>query len=267
MRRIATPAALLAACLSILLASPARAQERVTLQPEAQAEPDSRRVAILRVSIDGASNEAASAFEDSLVTGLGNAGFAAVPRRDLLTELEEARFWAGCTFGPCLKRLHRATGIDLVLLADIRQVGQSYEFLVTLVDATTGTPSSQTVDRCAVCTFDDAAATATLAVIGLVTGAGRVAVTDPTAGPTATGGLLDPKIIRQREQEIERAVNDRRRRLQRAAYFTAGAAAVLAAVGGALLLTDTDTGGYVSLGGAGGLAGASVAMFAISADF
>ena len=87
------------------------------------------------------------------------------------------------------------------------------------------------------------------------------------AGPTATGGLLDPKIVRQREQEIEDAVNDRRRRLRRAAYFTAGAAAVLAAVGGSLLLTDTDTGGYVSLGGAGGLAGASLAMFAISADF
>jgi hypothetical protein len=232
------------------------------------AEPKREKIAILRLSVDGdMSREALRAFEKSIDNGLGNAGFQAVTWKAMRRQLDDGRFWRGCTFGPCLKTLYRATGIRLALLADIRGAGHNYEFVITIVDATTGIPASQTVDQCTVCSVDDAVTAATFAVIGLVTGAGRVVVTDPEAGPTASGGVLDPAAGRVREQELESQVKARQRRARRTAYVAAAGAAFAAAVGGGLWVTDRHTPGYVTLGVSSGLAVASIAIFALSADF
>jgi hypothetical protein len=124
-------------------------------------------VAVLEAIIDGVPPEARTQLEASLEEGLKGAGFTVVPREVVKDKLVKKEATEGCSFGPCLRAVGKALGVELVLVARITAEGPSFTFVLTLVDTTTGAPVAQVADTCAVCTFDEAMSAATLAVVDL----------------------------------------------------------------------------------------------------
>jgi hypothetical protein len=222
------------------------------------------RVGILELEVEGASDVAAEAFETSVETGLGNAGFAVARRERMARMLEGSGYLEGCLFGPCLRTVYRTTGVRLALVGRILRLGQSYSYVVTLVDTRSGVPTSQATDTCAVCTVDEAVATAAMAVIGLVTGAGAV-VTDPDAGPT--GDPRAPPEIRAREARPSFPAMRQRVALRRSAWVLTSAAVAAGGLAVASAVTDRDAVSAASAGASGAFLLSAVTVLAVSLRF
>lgn len=136
--------------------------------PAARAEPV---IGILRIDAVGVSESAEQKFEDNIHEGLSGAGFRVMDRASLQKVMATSTsFVEGCSFGPCLRSVHDATGLDTVLVARIEGIGRAYSFVVTLVDTKSGRYVSQVAQNCPVCTVEDAITTATLSAVELVLG-------------------------------------------------------------------------------------------------
>lgn len=239
-------AALLAAAACLALGGRAQAQE---LEDDV--------VGILQVSTQGVSETAGDLFEQSVEEGLAGTGFRIARSQALGQRLVGSEYVLGCTFGPCLRAVHEATGIRSVLVARIHGEGSSYGFVISLLDTRTGALTAQVTDTCEVCTVEEAVVTASGAVVALVTGTGEaeVVVEDP-AGPVVVPGA---------DSELERA-RSRRSSLRRAAWVVAGTGAVAAAAG-AYLLTEDHGAAELTLGAGGGLLLGGIGMFLYSREF
>jgi hypothetical protein len=220
-------------------------------------------VGVLHLETEGVSETAAEKFETSIEEGLSGTGFKVAPRERLKELLSNSSYVEGCHFGPCLREVHRNTKVRLVLVARIVGLGPSYSFVVSLLDTTTGQPTSQVADLCDVCTLEEAIATATLSVIELVTGSGTATV-DPDVGPTGEKEKT-PKV--DIAKVLKKRAANRRRLVRRTALFLLGAAVVAGGVGAYFLTNDDDSRGYLAVGAGGALAAASGTFLVISTRF
>ena len=187
-------------------------------------------VGVFRVNIDGVSRTAADKFERSIEEGLTGTGFKVATRKALREALKGSDYIAGCYFGACLKQIYKRTKIRLILVARITSAGPNYNFVVSLLDSRTGLPTSQVADRCAVCTLEEAIASATLAVVALATGTGTAAVTDPVSGPTRSEQI---PVLRAEIARLAKEVR-RRRSSARSARVTGWVFLGLAVVAGGI---------------------------------
>lgn len=194
---------------------------------------------MLDVTMDGVPRDAQARFETSLEEGLRGAGLEVLPRARVAEAVERGDTPPGCTFGDCLKAVGKTLATRLALVARVTARGPSFTFVLTLVDMGTGYPVSQVSDTCAVCTFDEAIAAATLAVVELATAA-------PPASPPPGDGAR------------------RARSTRRTAWWMTGLAVVGVAVGAYLVSTDEDQAGWASIGAGGGFGIAGITLFAIS---
>ena len=76
-----------------------------------------------------------------------------------------------CTVGPCLAALQRELNVDWALTASVVSNGSNYHVSLTLLETTGGTVLAQSDERCAVCTYADAAKLALKAGAAVVAGA------------------------------------------------------------------------------------------------
>lgn len=220
-------------------------------------------IGVLHVEVVGASKTAAEMFETSLEDGLGNAGFKVATRVKMRELLEPSGFQAGCLFGPCLKLVYGVTGVRLVLVARITGVGKNFTYLVTLLDTRTGTVAAQATDDCPVCTVDEAVATASMAVIGLVTGASDPGMVDPTD----PGRALDLNALREAQRAAEDTLAARKNSLGRGAVFLLSMAAIAGAVSATAFLKDEHEAGYLAAGVGGAFVISGGTLLIISRKF
>lgn len=221
---------------------------------------DTEVVGILHVEVVGVSDTASGLLERSLEDGLGNAGYNVASREEMAGVLARTTYPDGCLFGPCMRTIYEQTGIRLVLVARITGYGRSYSYVITLIDTRTGVPTSQAVERCDVCTLDEAVASASMAVIGLVAGVGSATVVDPEAGPTGEEGVTDIKALRAEIDGLTARGVERKQRLRRHGLWMTGLALVSAGVGSYFVLSDDDEVGYplAAAGAAFGIAGGTL---------
>jgi hypothetical protein len=238
----------LVACATLLVSLPATASA------------DGELIGILRIDASGVSDSAEARFEQSVIDGLGATGHYVMDRKSVQKALAGSRSYVdGCTFGPCMRAVHEATRLRLVLVARIEGVGRTYSFVVSLIDARSGELTSQVAQACPVCTVEDAITTATLSAVELVTGAGAASVADPEAGPT---GRPRPDRSIALRAEVERD----RRALRRAGWLTV-AGGVGAAIGGLVLIKQDVDWGPALVGGGVGLVAAGGLIVGLSTRF
>jgi hypothetical protein len=247
--------ATIGAIVALVVLSPTRASAQ---------DESSSVIGVLHVETEGVSETAAEMLEQSLEEGLAGVGFRIARSKRLKAALATTDYVDGCTFGPCLRAVHKATKMRLVLVARIRGVGSSYSFVVSLLDTVTGNVTSQVGDSCEVCTLNEAVNTATLAVISLVTGTGDAKVTNPEVGPT---GTVDPGRDKAKITDLEARMASKRRSMRRGALFFAGAAVIAGAGGTFLLASGRDKTGYAALAGGGAFAVSSLTMLLVSRKF
>jgi hypothetical protein len=137
----------------------------------ARAQKNEPVIGVLRIDTTGVSDAAEVRFEQGVADGLAGAGFRVMDRASVDKALiASTGYVAGCSFGPCLRAVRDATGVETVLVARIEGVGRTYSFVVSLMDTRSGQLLSQVAQNCSVCTVEDAITTATLSAVELVLG-------------------------------------------------------------------------------------------------
>jgi len=220
-------------------------------------------VGILDMQVSGVSSVAAAKFEEAIERGLVDNGFQVAPRSRLTEVLSQSSYVPGCFFGPCLQQVFRNTELRLVLVGRVSSIGPRYDVVLTLLDTRLGRTTSQVVDRCEVCTLEEAITTTTLGVVELVTGAGT-AMVDPALGPTSSESPPDLALLLQRSQQ---EVSVRQRRLRQAAVFFLGAAAIVGGAGAYFAGNDRRIRGYSMVSAGGVFALASTTLLVLSRRF
>jgi hypothetical protein len=79
-----------------------------------------------------------------------------VTRQEALEVITRRELPEGCAFGPCVSAVATPLGVDQILDVRVGAVGQSYSFVLTLVEGKSGAPLAQVVGSCAVCTVAEA---------------------------------------------------------------------------------------------------------------
>ena len=230
-----------AIALLALLAAPGRTAHAEEQDP----------VGLLDVATVGVSDTTGDKFETSIEQALAAVNVPVVRSKVVRDKLAGGDFVHGCAFGPCLREVGRATGLKRVLAARIEGAGQSYSVVISLVETGEGRLLSQVAQSCPVCTVDEAIATATRAVVELITrregearsGREVVAVRDGTAR------------IANKKKHVRRAG---------IVFLATGAAALVAGI--ALAKGDADAGPPL-VGGGVALAGAGLATLLLSVTF
>jgi len=218
-------------------------------------------VGVLHLETEGVSETAAEKFETSIEEGLSGTGFRVAPRKRLKELLANSSYVDGCHFGSCLNEVYRNTKVRMVLIGRIVSLGPSYSYVVSLLDTRTGHPMSQVADRCDVCTLEEAMATATIAVVELVSKAGAM---DPAEDRVPE----DPQLCTREVAAVKKRNSDSRRITRRAAFFFLGAAALAGGAGAYFIATDRDERvGYAAAAAGGTFAVASATLLVISGRF
>jgi len=230
----------LVALLVAILAAP-----RLALAADDPGGGRAETVAVLDSIIDGVPASARPDFQQNLEESLRGAGFTVLPQVTVRNLLLKSDATAGCSFGPCLRSVGQALGVELALVVRISADGPSFTFVLTLVDTQSGAPVAQVSDTCAVCTFDEASSAATLAVVDLG---------------------MKYREARDQAVEVARVVErerDKRSRVRAATWVLGGLAAVAGGTAAYLLLgrDDADKYGWASIGGAVGLTIGAIATF------
>jgi hypothetical protein len=196
-------------------------------------------VAVIDSIIDGVSPQQRAEFEQNLEDSLRGAGFTVLPMATVKGLLLKSDATAGCAFGPCLRGVGKALGVELALVVRISADGASFTFVLTLVDTRTGAPVAQVSDSCAVCTFDEASSAATMAVVDL--GLRYREALD--AGTTTPAAKASPRRVTP--------------------WVLLGLSVLAGSTAAYLLLArdDTDGAGWAAAGGAAGLAVGTVLSF------
>ena len=202
-------------------------------------------VAVIDSNIDGVPASAKPGFELNLEDSLRGAGFTVLPQVTVKNLLLKSDATAGCSFGPCLRSVGKALGVELALVVRISADGPSFTFVLTLVDTNSGAPVAQVSDTCAVCTFDEASSAATIAVVDL-----GMKYREARDQATAVAKVVERDRLRhQRVKPVTWLMSG-------LAVIAAGSAAYV------LFFRDgSDTWGYAAAGGAAGLAIGTVATF------
>jgi hypothetical protein len=235
--------------------SAALAEPSALARRSAAAEPG-EAIGVLEVATQGVSRAAGDKFEESVEEGLAGVGFRIVRSAAVQQRLVGSNYIGGCTFGPCMKEVLVRTGLRRVLVARIQGAGQSYSFIVSLVDTETGRLMAQVSQSCPVCTVEEAISTSTLAVIELLTARASETGTAAPADGARSGGAGD-------DAELER----RGRQARRIGWIFAAGGAVALGVGGGLLAGDNETAGGAVLGIGGGLTAAALTALVWSSSF
>jgi hypothetical protein len=188
------------------------------------------RVAVLDLATDGMSGDVRGQFETLLEEGLQRAGYEVVDHGTVNKAVLGGELPEGCTFGPCVEPIARALRTDKLLNARVSVEGQSYSFVLSMLEARRGTPIAQVVGSCPVCTVAEA-----LDQVG----ASIDVLESRSAAP--------PELV---------ARTDAARRGSRGAGGWLLAAGVAAALGGAALVgwTNHDAPGWVTIGSGGTVA-------------
>jgi hypothetical protein len=202
-------------------------------------------VAVLDSIIDGVPASARPGFQLNLEESLRGAGFTVLPQATVRNLLLKSDATAGCSFGPCLRAVGKALGVELALVVRISADGPSFTFVLTLVDTRSGAPVAQVSDTCAVCTFDEASSAATIAVVDL-----GMKYRDARDEAVTAARLVEHDQHRRRQRHI-------------ATWVLAG---LTVAAGGAATYVlaardDHRSLGWGLAGGAAGLAAGTVASF------
>jgi hypothetical protein len=221
-------------------------------------------VGILALEADGVSQTAAAKLEAGIEEGIAGTSGDEHPRvatRQRLNEmLAHSKFDPGCRFGPCLEEIYKNTKVRMVLVGRIASSGPSYNFLVSMMDTRTGLLMSQVSTRCAVCTLDEAIASATLATIELITQA-ESGDQDPAA-VTASSLKATAELASERKRTAAG-----RRATRRTAFFFLSAALLAGGAGAYFTATDDGDVGYPLLAASGAFAVTSTALFVLSRKF
>ncbi len=220
---------------------------------------DEEIVGVLNLDTQGVSPTAAEVFESGIEEGLAGIGFRVSPRSRLRSMLEQSSYIDGCLFGPCLKEVYRNTKVKLVLVARIVGLGANFSFVVSLLDTRTGLTVSQVASMCDVCTLEEAIATATLAVIELVTAAAQ-SPEGKVAADAAEAVASEPEPADERR-------NKNRRMVRRAAIFFISAAAIAGGGAAYLLGKDDKANGYAVAAAGGTMAVVGGTFLVISGRF
>ena len=223
--------------------------------PAAAAPPPDRVIGLLDVRADGVEEPVASRFSEAVEEGLQGLGdYVAAPRSRMKEMLAASAWSSACTAGPCLEEVGEQTGAQFVVTAGLAGSGMSYRYTLTLLDTSDGAILRQVSESCPACTVEDLASQATLATIGLVTGA---------EGSEMAGPVVDEGPMRA----LQLRVGSHARMVRRTGVLLIGVAVVSAAVGYYMLDKDRDDVSYPLQGAAGGLAASGVVMLGLSLRF
>lgn len=209
-------------------------------------------VGMLEVATRGVSETAGDTFEQGIERALAAVEVPVVRSKMVREKLGTSDFVRGCTFGPCLREVGRATGLKRLLIARIEGAGKSYSVVVSLVETDEGRLVSQVAQSCPVCTVDEAIATATQAVVELITRREGEARSGKEVVDVPDGG--DDRIASKKRQVRRSGL----------VFVATGAAALVA---GLLLASDDSDAGAPLVGGGVGLAGAGLATLLLSVTF
>ena len=208
----------------------------------------SESIGVLQIATEGVSATAGEKLEESIEETLADVGFRVVRSSTVISKLAGSDYVAGCTFGPCVAEVGRATGLSRVLVARIQGAGQSYSVVVSLIDTKTGHIESQVAQSCPVCTVDEAISTAALAVVELITEPGT------PANDIAYG----------QGQDDGNPSGPSRKTLKRAGWIMLAGGALAGATGAYLLANDEDRSGGLSAGAGVGLGLAGLVTLLLS---
>jgi hypothetical protein len=208
-------------------------------------------VGILEVTTAGVSDETGDTFETSIEQALAAVKVPVVRSKVVGEKLTGSDFIRGCAFGPCLREVGRATGLKRVLVTRIEGAGKSYSVVVSLVETGEGRLVSQVAQSCPVCTVEEAIATATRAVVELVT---------RREGEARSG----TEVVAVPDDQERMASKKKHVRRTGIVFAAAGAAVLIAGI--ALAADDSDAGPPL-VGGGAALAGAGLATLLLSVTF
>jgi hypothetical protein len=209
-------------------------------------------VGVLEVATRGVSETAGDTFEQGMERALSAVEVPVVRSNRVREQMGGSDFVRGCTFGPCLREVGRATGLKRLLVARIEGAGKSYSVVVSLLETEEGRLLSQVAQSCPVCTVDEAIATATQAVVELLTRregearSGKEVVDVPDDGGDR---------IAKKKKHVRRTG---------AVFVATGAAALVVA---AILAGNDSDAGAPLVGGGVALAGAGLATLLLSVTF
>lgn len=254
--RVTSPASRRARLIAVACAlAPATARAQV-------APADSReQIGVLEVATSGLSEAAGDKFEQGVEETLADSGLRVVRSNTVKKSLLGTSYMSGCTFGPCLKEVFTRTGLRRVLVARIQGAGQSYSFIISLVDTESGQLISQVATPCPACTVDEAIKTATEAVGELLNRGEEVAPPAMSAmQPVAPSPSADTARIDARDQR-------RQRQLRRAGWIFIAAGVVAGGLGGGLIAADETDAGVASAALGGGFAVAGITALVWSGSF
>jgi hypothetical protein len=115
------------------------------------------RVAVLDLITDGVAADVREQFETVMEEALRKAGHEVVSHAAVAEAIAKAdNLSDACSFGPCVTPIGRALRAKRLLDARINGVGNSYTFVLTLLETERGTPAAQVTGSCPVCTLAEA---------------------------------------------------------------------------------------------------------------
>ncbi len=208
-------------------------------------------VGLLEVATMGVSDTTGDKFEESMEHALAAVNVPVVRSKAVRDKLAQSDFVHGCSFGPCLRAVGRATGLERLLVARIEGAGKSYNVVVSLIETDEGRLVSQVAQSCPVCTVDEAITTATRAVVELITRREGEARSEKEVVPVADG----PEQIARKKKHVRNL----------GILLTSVGAAAL--IGGIVLATDDAGGAGTMIGGGAGLTAAGLGTLLLSVTF
>jgi len=208
-------------------------------------------VGLLEVATEGVSDTTGDKFEESIERALAAVNVPVMRSKVVRDKLAASDFVHGCSFGPCLRAVGRATGLDRLLVARIAGAGQSYSVVVSLVETEEGRLVSQVAQSCPVCTVDEAITTSTRAVVELIT--------------RREGEARSGKEVVSVPDDQERIARKKRHVRNLGILFSSVGAAAL--IGGIILAADDSGGAAAMVGGGAGMASAGLGTLLLSVTF
>jgi hypothetical protein len=117
---------------------------------------EGKSIAIVGLATEGLGEDVREQFETLVEEGLRKLGYHVVTRAAALDVITTRELPEGCTFGPCARAVGGALAAGRLLDARISAEGQSYSFVLSMVDAPSGQAVAQVVGSCPVCTVAEA---------------------------------------------------------------------------------------------------------------
>jgi len=205
------------------------------------AAPPEKRAAVLDLVADGMAQTAQVRLADAIAEGLRFTGFIVVPLAAARDAIAKNDFPEGCGFGPCVSAVGRALDVGRVLVARIDAEGQTYSYILTLVETAGGTPVAQVTGSCAPCSVDEAIDRIASSIIDLGQKGSQASLKRVTLAPR----------------------HERGGAVAAAPWMAAGG--VAAVVAGVVLVAQTSQkeAGWATIGAGGALIASSILVFAL----